>query len=97
MIRRDFLTLLGGAAVAWPPAARAQQATRSYRIAYLVLIGDLDAVIIKQRLAELGYAEGKNLIFDFRSAEGQPERLLGRRTGQNQSGRNHSRFRNCYS
>jgi ABC-type uncharacterized transport system substrate-binding protein len=75
MIRRDFLTLLGGAAVAWPLAARAQQATRSYRIAYLALIGDLDAVIIKQRLAELGYAEGKNLIFDFRSAEGQPERL----------------------
>jgi putative ABC transport system substrate-binding protein len=73
--RREFITLLGGAAAAWPLAARAQQATSSYRIAYLALIGDLDAVIIKQRLAELGYAEGKNLIFDFRSAEGQPERL----------------------
>ena len=59
MIRRDFLTLLGGAAVAWPLAARAQQATRSHRIAYLALIGDLDAVIIKQGLAELGYAEGR--------------------------------------
>jgi putative ABC transport system substrate-binding protein len=73
--RRQFITLLGGAMAAWPLAARAQQATSSYRIAYLALIGDLDAVIIKQRLAELGYAEGKNLIFDFRSAEGQPERL----------------------
>ena len=72
--RRKFITLLGGG-VAWPLVARAQQATRSYRIAYLALLGDLDAVIIKQRLAELGYAEGKNLIFDFRSAEGQPERL----------------------
>jgi putative tryptophan/tyrosine transport system substrate-binding protein len=75
MKRRQFITLLGGAAAAWPLAARAQQATRPYRMAYLALIGDLDAVIIKQRLAELGYAEGKNLIFDFRSAEGQPERL----------------------
>ena len=75
MKRRQFITLLGGAAAAWPLVARAQQVTRSYRIAYLALIGDLDAVIIKQRLAELGYAEGKNLIFDFRSAEGQPERL----------------------
>jgi putative ABC transport system substrate-binding protein len=73
--RRQFITLLGGAAAAWPLVARAQQATRSYRIAYLALLGDLDAVIVKQRLAELGYAEGKNLIFDFRSAEGQPERL----------------------
>jgi putative ABC transport system substrate-binding protein len=75
MIRREFITLLGGAATVWPLVARAQQATSSYRIAFLALLGDLDAVIIKQRLAELGYAEGKNLIFDFRSAEGQPERL----------------------
>jgi putative tryptophan/tyrosine transport system substrate-binding protein len=73
--RREVISLFGGVAAAWPLVARAQQATRSYRIAYLALIGDLDAVIIKQRLAELGYAEGKNLIFDFRSAEGQPERL----------------------
>ena len=75
MKRRQFITLLGGAAAAWPLVARAQQVTRSYRIAYLALLGDLDAVIVKRRLAELGYAEGKNLIFDFRSAEGQPERL----------------------
>jgi putative ABC transport system substrate-binding protein len=72
--RREVITLLGGAAAAWPIAARAQQPTR-YRIAYLALLGELDAVIVKQRLAELGYAEGTNLIFDFRSAEGQPERL----------------------
>jgi putative ABC transport system substrate-binding protein len=79
MKRREFITLLGGAVAApsllWPLAARAQQPTRHYRIAFLALLGDLDAVIIRQRLAELGYAEGKNLIFDFRSAEGQPERL----------------------
>jgi hypothetical protein len=40
------------------PGARAAGDT-SYRIAYLALIGDLDAVIIKQGLAELGYAEGR--------------------------------------
>jgi putative ABC transport system substrate-binding protein len=44
-------------------------------VAYLGLLGDQDAVITKQRLDELGYTEGKNLIFDFRSAEGKPERL----------------------
>jgi hypothetical protein len=37
-----------------------------YRVAYLALAGDQDAVIVRYRLAELGYAEGKNLIFDFR-------------------------------
>jgi ABC-type uncharacterized transport system substrate-binding protein len=72
MKRREFISLLGGAAAAWPVAAFAQ---KSYRVAYLALAGDQDAVIVKQRLAELGYAEGKNLIFDFRSAEGHPERL----------------------
>jgi putative ABC transport system substrate-binding protein len=71
--RRQFISVLGGAAV-WPLAARAQQA-KSYRVAYLALVGDQDALIFKQRLEELGYTEGKNLIFDFRSAEGQPERL----------------------
>ena len=75
MRRREFIALLGGAAAAWPLVARAQQAQKSYRVDYLALAGDQDAVIIKRRLAELGYAEGKNLIFDFRSAEGHPERL----------------------
>jgi putative ABC transport system substrate-binding protein len=75
MKRREFMTLVGGAAAIWPLAARPQQAPKFYRVAYLGLLGDQDAVIIKQRLEELGYTEGKNLIFDFRSAEGQPERL----------------------
>jgi ABC-type uncharacterized transport system substrate-binding protein len=46
-----------------------------YRVAYLTLAGGQDAVIVKQRLNELGHREGKNLIFDYRSAEGQLERL----------------------
>jgi putative ABC transport system substrate-binding protein len=56
--------------------ARGQQAAaRSYRVAFLALVGDEDAVIVKQRLGALGYTEGKNLNFDYRSAEGQLERL----------------------
>src|ERR1700730_4929808 len=72
--RRQFIMLLGGAA-ALPVAAFAQQVQKSYRLAYLALAGDQDAVIVRYRLAELGYAEGKNLIFDFRSAEAHPDRL----------------------
>jgi putative tryptophan/tyrosine transport system substrate-binding protein len=72
--RRQFISALGSAA-AWPLAACEQQAAKSYRVAYLVLLGDQDAVIVKQRLDDLGYTQGKNLIFDFRSAEGQSERL----------------------
>ena len=75
MRRREFIGALGGAAVTWPLVARAQPAAKSYRVAYLGLLGDQDAVIIRQRLDELGYIEGKNLIFDFRSAEGKAERL----------------------
>src|SRR5215510_15335319 len=76
MRRRAFISLLGGAAAAWPLAARAQQqAQKSYRVAYLALAGDQDTVIVRHRLADLGYAEAKNLIFDFRSAEGHQERL----------------------
>src|SRR5215813_4900342 len=74
MRRRELITLVGAAA-AWPPLVWAQQAQKSYRVAYLALAGDQDAVIVRHRLAELGYAEGKNLIFDFRSAEGRLERL----------------------
>ena len=75
MRRREFVTLLSGAAVAWSLPLRAQEAGKSYRVAYLTLAGGQDAVIVKQRLNELGYREGKNLIFDYRSAEGQLERL----------------------
>jgi len=75
MKRRQFIMLLGGAATARPFAAQAQQPTKSYRVAYLALVADQDAQIVRQRLHELGYSEGKNLVFDVRSAEGQLERL----------------------
>ena len=76
MRRREFITLIGGALAAWPLAARAQQPARPYRVAYLALLAGRDSVVVKQRLDELGYIEGKNMIFDFRSAEGRSERLL---------------------
>jgi putative tryptophan/tyrosine transport system substrate-binding protein len=74
MRRRELITLLGGAA-AWPLAAYAQQATKVYHVAYLALITASDSIVVKQRLHELGYGEGKNLVFDYRTAEGRSERL----------------------
>jgi putative tryptophan/tyrosine transport system substrate-binding protein len=74
MRRREFIAGLGGAA-AWPLVARAQQTSRTYRIAYLALAGTNDATIVKERLKELGYEEGKNLIFDLRTAHGEIEVL----------------------
>src|SRR5262245_55614498 len=76
--RRDVLASLGGMAAASalrPPPLRAQEAQKRYRVAYLALAGDQDAVIVKRRLDELGYHDGRNLIFDFRSADGDQERL----------------------
>src|SRR5262249_17410719 len=76
--RRRFMTLLSGAA-AWPIAARAQEQRSPYRIGFLgVLPGENTSTFMKsflERLNELGYREGYNMIFDYRSAEGAPERL----------------------
>jgi len=71
MKRRDFITLLGGAVAAWPIAARAQQ-TKVYRIGAL-LVGNADVVSfrteLREELRKAGYVEGRNLLFEFRSAE----------------------------
>ena len=76
MRRRDFIAFIPGAAIAWPMPLHAQQsAAKSSRVAYLALAGDEDAALVKRQLEELGYHEGKNLIFDFRTAEGRLERL----------------------
>src|SRR5262249_46228041 len=76
MKRRDFIALVGGTAITWPPhIARAQPPTKTYHVPYLALAADLEAMIVKQRLEELGYSETKNLIFNFRSAQGHTERL----------------------
>jgi len=72
MKRREFITLLGGGAAAWPLAARAQQAK-------MPRIGIIDNAAIwdhfRQGLRDLGYIEGRNIAIEYRSAEGRPERL----------------------
>jgi putative tryptophan/tyrosine transport system substrate-binding protein len=77
MRRRQFITLLGGAAAAWPLAGRAQP-SKVARIGVLY-IGLADAESFKKELRdglhELGYVEGQNIAFEFRSAEGKLDRL----------------------
>ena len=81
MRRRQFIGLVGGMAAApvlQPWAVRAQQAGKPYRIAYLALLSGENTSYAKpllQRLEELGYREGRNMIWDYRSAEGRAERL----------------------
>jgi putative tryptophan/tyrosine transport system substrate-binding protein len=72
MRRREFITGIG--ALAWPMPLRGQQAAK-FRVGYLALVDGPDSTVVKERLGELGYAEGKNLIFDYRSAEGRSVRL----------------------
>jgi putative tryptophan/tyrosine transport system substrate-binding protein len=62
--RRKFLATLGGAAVTWPLAARAQQSGKAYRIGWLQAapIPDIWLKGFRQGLQEFNYVEGKNLI-----------------------------------
>src|SRR5262249_41687206 len=78
MRRRDFITLLGGAAAAWPLTARAQQA-RLPTIGYLgsgSLVSQRQWVAaFRERLRELGWIEGRTVAIEYRWAEGLPDRL----------------------
>jgi putative ABC transport system substrate-binding protein len=72
MRRRDFITLLGGAASGWPLAARAQQAGKTVRIGFLGASRDAEPQganyqAFLSQLRELGFSEGQNLIIEYRS------------------------------
>src|SRR5262245_65664016 len=78
MRRREFITLLGGAA-AWPLAARAQQPAGIYRIGVLETLppdrnkANFDALL--RGLHKHGYIEGQNLQIEYRSADGHDDRF----------------------
>jgi putative tryptophan/tyrosine transport system substrate-binding protein len=78
MRRRDFITLLGGAAAAWPLAARAQQAAKLPTIGFLGAATALSwsqyLAAFVQRLRELGWIEGRTVAIEVRWAEGRSER-----------------------
>ena len=78
MKRRDFITLLGGAAASWSFAAHAQQA----KVATIGLLGSGSAAAqsqwtaaFVQRMRELGWVDGRNLTIEYRWAEGRSERF----------------------
>jgi putative tryptophan/tyrosine transport system substrate-binding protein len=82
MRRRAFITLLGGAAVAWPLAARAQQPEQMRRIG--VLMGDFpetdregqaNVAAFQGGLQKLGWTEGRNIRIDTRWAAGDTEAI----------------------
>ena len=80
MQRRRFISLLGGAAVAWPLVARAQEAASMRRVGVL----SLDSInahptpplqAFQQGLRELGWVEGQNLLIEWRFCEGNLDTL----------------------
>jgi ABC transporter substrate binding protein len=81
MKRREFITLLGSAAVGWPLAARAQQGVPMRRVGFLLSaippaqFGLDDLGGFAQGMRELGYLEGRDFVIEWRSAEGHYERL----------------------
>src|SRR5262245_2647607 len=79
--RRNFITLLGGAAVTRPLAAQAQRGERMRSIGVLMVIAESDPeaqrriAIIQKGLQEFGWIDGRNIRIDFRWAAGDPGRL----------------------
>jgi hypothetical protein len=81
MRRREFITLLGGAAVAWPVAARAQQRERMRRVRVLTPFAADDAegqarlTAFAQALQQAGWTLGQNLRLDYHWGDGKPDTM----------------------
>src|SRR6266487_7174194 len=80
MKRRSFITLLGGAAVTWPLAARAHQGERVRRIGLLMGTADdregqARVTALKQGLQELGWTDGRNIQIETRFGGGNAGRI----------------------
>ena len=79
MRRREFITLLGGAATVWPLVAPAQQVTGMGRIGVLMQVGKSDAEaqarlkVLQETLQQLGWIEGRNVQFDCRWADAKDD------------------------
>jgi putative ABC transport system substrate-binding protein len=83
MRRREFITIVGGAAAAWPFSVFAQQPTKVARIGYLLTMslgfpeGKKNFDAFRQGLRERGYVEGQNILIEYRAADGKIERFPG--------------------
>ena len=83
MKRRDFIALIGGAAVTWPLAARTQQTARVRTIGFLLPGGSRTTVMraqleaFRQGLKQYGWIEGQNISVEYRFAEGKEDALAG--------------------
>jgi putative ABC transport system substrate-binding protein len=81
MQRREFITLIGGAAVTWPVVARAQQPERMRRVGVMMQFtasdpeGQTRRTAFAQRLQELGWADGKNAHIDYRWPGGDADQI----------------------
>jgi putative ABC transport system substrate-binding protein len=84
--RREFITLLGGAAAAWPLTARAQQGERMRRVGVLNPFAENDPEVLanitafRQALQKLGWTDGRNLRIDYRWGGANPERIRAHAT-----------------
>src|SRR5215468_8590578 len=79
MRRREFIALVGGSVAGWPLAARAQKRRKVWRVGALQPGAPPDPLLetIKDGLRDLGYVEGRDLVFEPRWAEGKHDRLAG--------------------
>jgi putative tryptophan/tyrosine transport system substrate-binding protein len=75
MERREFITLLGGAAAAWPLAARAQQLSKLPRIGFLQRVRNENVVAFIQALRDAGYFDGQNAVIETRIFETTLDRV----------------------